>query len=121
MGIANESRVIDFQGTAYTPAPYVNTEYEWLILPIGLVSLTFVFLLATILKSQRLGSRIWKSSNFATLQGLSSELHDELGSLSSISEMEKRVKNIKVVFGGRSGGDVEYRLVEAKRNKYWTG
>lgn len=121
IGGGNESQVVDFQGTAFTPVPYVDTEYEWLVFPISLVSLTIIFLLATILKSQRLRSRVWESSNFATLKGLASEVNSELGGLFSISEMEEKAKNVKVIFHGKSKGDVKYRLVEVKQNKYWMG
>lgn len=83
-----------------------------------------IFLLATILQSQRLGSRVWKSSNLATLQGLHSELHTHLGGLSSIAEMEKKVKKMEVRFemkGGKAEHGVEYRLVESKREAFWMG
>lgn len=113
-----------FQGIALAPVAFVETNYLWLLLPIGLVSLTLVFLFATILKSQRLGSRVWKSSNLAMLQGLHGDLHAELGGLSSITEMEDKARDVKIrlnMEGGKAEHGVEYRLVEDKQNSYWQG
>lgn len=119
-GAGGDTDVIPFEGTAFTPTTFVEIEYVWLILPIALISLTFIFLLATICKSQRLGSRVWKSSTLAILRGLHKDLHNELGSLSSITEMEEKAESIKVKFSmkGREAEDkAEYQLVEEKSEK----
>lgn len=115
---------MEFPGVAFSLLPYVGTDYTWLIFPITLVSLTLVFLLATISKSQRLGSRVWKSSNIATLQGLHIDLHNSLGGLTSISAMDEKAKIVKVRFdmeGGKAEHGLEYRLVESKQKEDWTG
>lgn len=112
------------QGIALAPVNYVAIQYLWFFLPVALISITLVFLLATILKSQRLGSRVWKSSNLATMQGLHIDLHTKLGGLSSLSEMEERAELIKVRFdmeGGKAEHGVDYRLVEEKFNHGWGG
>lgn len=110
-----------FTGTARAPVAFVETNYLWLIFPIGLVSLTLVFLLATILKSQRLGSRIWKSSNLATLQALHENLHIRLGGLSSITEMEETAKNVEIRLNMEVGKEHngEYKFVESKQSVNW--
>lgn len=124
IGGGGDTQIGQFQGTAFTPVSYVDSNYLCLILPIALISLTLVFLLATMLQSQRLGSRIWKSSNLATLQGLHGELHQRLGGLSSTSEMEEKTKGIKVRFDMKSGtaeNGVEYRLIESRQEADWRG
>lgn len=88
------------------------------------MSLTLVFLLATITKSKRLGSRVWKSSNMATLQGLHMDLHQSLGGLTSISEMDEKGNSVKVRFNmehEKAEHGAEYRLVESKRESFWKG
>lgn len=69
------------------------------------------------MKSKRLGSRVWKSFNLATLQGLHSGLHTSLGGFSSVSEMEEKVKDVRVKLdmeGGKAEKGMVYRLLEAK-------
>lgn len=115
-GADGHAFVAQFPGLALAPIAFVRTDYLWLLLPIGLVSLTLIFLLATVLKSQRLGSRVWKSSNLATPQGLHCKVHTELSGLSSITDMEKKVNEVKVRLDMKVGRGperrVEYRLVK---------
>lgn len=85
-----------FQGVAYLPISYVETNYIWLALPAALVSLTLVFLLVTISKTRHLGAKNWKSSNFTTLQGLHPTAHSHLGGLESLSAMEEKVDEMMV-------------------------
>lgn len=125
-GAGGDTQIGHFEGTAFAPIAFVEINYLWLILPITLIVLTLVFLLATISKSQHLGNRVWKSSNLATLQGLNGELHTKLGGLSSISEMEEKTKEVEMKFNldlrfGKTGHNVEYRLVESKQEAYWRG
>lgn len=124
-GAGGDTKVGQFRGTAYAPIAFVETNYLWLILPISLVSFTLIFLLATIHKSQRLGSRVWKSSNLATLQGLHGKLHTRLGGLISISEMEKNISNLEVRFNldmnSKAGDGAGYSLVESKQKPDWRG
>jgi len=111
-----------FEGVVLESVVFVEANYLWLLFPLGLVGLTLIFLLATISKSKRLGSRIWKSSNLATLQRLHIDLHTRLGGLSSISEMEEKAENLKVRFDMKSGvaeQGVEYRLIESKQDSSW--
>jgi len=117
-GAGGNAQITQFQGTAFSPQTFVGTDYTWFIFPITLVSLTLVFLLATISQSQRLGSRVWKSSTIATLQGLHMDLHKNLGGLSSVSEMDEKAKSVRARFGMGGG---EYRLVEFKQEEYWKG
>lgn len=123
-GAGGSTQVGSVNGTVWTAVVTIKTNHLCLILPCGLVGLTLVFLLATISKSGRLGSRIWKSSNLATLQGLHIDLHTELSGLSSISEMEEKFEKLEVRFDMKSGvaeKGVEYRLVQSKRAVSWTG
>lgn len=117
---------MSFQGTAFSPTQFVGTDYKWLIFPAALVSLTLIFLIATISTSHRLGSKVWKSSTIAMLHGLDGDLHTKLGGLSSISDMDENARNIKVRFdgkpnGGNTGCEMEYRLVESERGEDWKG
>lgn len=60
----------------------------------------------------------------ATLQGLHVDLHNHLGGLTSISEMDEKGKSVKVRFNmehGKVEHGVEYRLVESKQEEYWRG
>lgn len=124
MGAGGDAKVGNLNGTALTPLVFVETNYLWLLLPANLVGLTIIFLLSLILQTKRFGTRVWKSSNLAMLQGLHITLHTQLGGLSSISEMEEKVKELEVRFDmicGVAEKRVEYKLVESKQEEYWKG
>lgn len=72
----------------------------------------FYLSLSNNLKSQRLGSRVWKSSNLAMLQGLHIEVYSQVGGLSSITEMEKKAEEVHVRLDmeGKAEYGVDYRL-----------
>lgn len=52
-------------GTAWTDQSYVHVQWEWLILPGGLVALSLVFMIITIIHTRN--QYIWKSSPLALL------------------------------------------------------
>lgn len=117
IGAGGDTQVGNYPGIAFAPVIFVETEYRWLILPVALVTFTLIFLLATMWKSRRLGTRVWKSSNIAVLQGLDADLCSQLGGLGSVSEMEERAEEVKVRFdvsGEKAGQGFEYRLVQWK-------
>lgn len=124
LGEGGQIIISQFNGTAFEPVAYVETQYLWLLFPSSLILFTLIFLLSTIRKSQQLGSRVWKSSVLATLQGLHPDLYSHLGGLSSISEMEEKAEDIQIQFDMKVWGaekDVEYQLVESKQDEGWLG
>lgn len=94
---------------------YVETNYVWFTLPIGLVLLTLIFLVATINRSHSLGAKNWKSSNFSTLQGLHPDVQDRLGGLEALSVMEGKADEVMVRLDSKVNGEkvVVWRLVMA--------
>jgi hypothetical protein len=56
-------------GDAYDKETYVSVRWGWLSLPLGLLILSFVFLVATIIKSAKETGQVgvWKTSAIATL------------------------------------------------------
>ncbi|MCJ1360315.1 MAG: hypothetical protein MMC33_010320 [Icmadophila ericetorum] len=98
-------------GTSYKSMSFVQVAWEWLIFPILLVILTFIFLLDT--KKQSSGKRtdLWKMSSLATFQGLSSQLHRDLGPMANKEDMSQRTKDICVQLEKRREG---WRLVASQ-------
>lgn len=76
-------------GTSYSLVSYVRVSWSWLVLPVTLVSLSLPFLIATIVQSSHAKIQPWKTSTLATLQGLGSELREELGPLVAETRMKK--------------------------------
>lgn len=91
----------EFQGVAYLSVSYIETQYTWVTLPTSLVLLTLIFLLVTITKSRRLGVKNWRSSSFATLQGLHTGIHSDLGGLKSLGLMEEKVDDMLVILDAK--------------------
>jgi len=74
---------------------YVSAQYKYLVLPIGLIILTLVFLITTIVRSRMI--EVWKSSNLAVLSGLDKETREALGNFTSVASLKERAMDIKVV------------------------
>lgn len=102
-------------GISYTLDTYVLISYPWLTQPIGIVILTLIFLLATILRNRRSGTRAWKDSSLATLAGLDSEVRQKLGPLRHVDTMNEKAKNTAVVM--RRGGWRERWQLESKEGE----
>jgi len=110
IGAGGNTFTREVQGTAYLPVSFVEAQYVWLTLPVTVVLLTLVFLVATIVKSRRLGT--WKSSNLTTLQGLHPSISQNLGGLESLSVMDEKVEKVVVRLVYERGNGVGWRLVK---------
>jgi hypothetical protein len=80
----------------YGVETYVLAVWVWLTLPIFILSLTLIFLLATIQVNYGRRTKTWKSSSLAVLSGLSSETQGKLGGLTSMAAIEERSERIRV-------------------------
>lgn len=78
------------------------------MLPATLLLLSFPFLIAMIVQSSQAKIKLWKTSTLATLQGLGSELRNELGILDAETTMEK---GVETRFAQLKEGDHVWRLV----------
>jgi hypothetical protein len=94
---------LSIQGVELAIETYVLAVWAWLVLPICVVLLTLVFLLVTIWKNTQQRSKTWKSSSLATMIALSSEAQVQLGSLTSMSTIEERAKEMKARMVEESG------------------
>jgi hypothetical protein len=72
-----------------TITKYINVDWRWLIFPHALLALSFIFLVATIVKSRLSSIEIWEASTLAMIQILKEDTRMELGPLRSTSEMKK--------------------------------
>ncbi|KAJ9613504.1 hypothetical protein H2200_003446 [Cladophialophora chaetospira] len=108
-GIAADAAI----GTASIPETLVSAQWPWLALPLGLIILSLVFLVATVLKGTHRKTIVWKSSSLAVLQGLSLETHRRLGGLDHLDIMDKQASKVHVRLdeGGIDGG---WRLTEVR-------
>lgn len=110
--MGGDVHISQITGTANSAKTYVQAQYLWLTLPIGLVFLTLIFLIATISKSRKAKIEIWKSSSLAVLQGLDPELHTQLGALHTMDEVEEISEGLEVrIEMGAAGG---WSLVRSK-------
>ena len=56
-----------FNGTVMNTVTYISITWAWLGLPIASIVLTFIFLIVVIVRNNKRGIPIWKSSNLALL------------------------------------------------------
>lgn len=56
-------------GTAETSEQYIRVQWEWLLVPLALVTLNTIFVLLVRLQSRRLGLPSWRNSALALLYG----------------------------------------------------
>lgn len=100
-------------GKSYSLRPYVSVRWAWLTLPALLVLLSLVVLLSTIIQTRQRKVKIWKTSAVATLRGLGTGLHGELGGLGGTSAMEEEAEGRRVRLVRREGeeGGEGWRLV----------
>ncbi|KAI9738733.1 MAG: hypothetical protein M1834_008238 [Cirrosporium novae-zelandiae] len=88
-------------GTAWKTETYIHIRWQWLILPVSLLMLSLVFLIITMLVSNKQNIPVWKSSQLALLfHGLTPEYRaktdHENANLDLITEMEDFAKKIRV-------------------------
>ena len=96
-----------WRGTMYTPEPYFDIQWAWLVVPILSVVLTFVFLLATIYQSRRHHIPAWKSSQIAAMQSLSPEARKAVGDLGSAASAKDVIVRLE-------HEDGKWQLVESR-------
>ncbi|KAJ4293706.1 hypothetical protein N0V90_008990 [Kalmusia sp. IMI 367209] len=86
------------QGPAFDLVSVVEVRWEWLSLPLGLLLLTFIFLVATIIRSsmeQDVG--VWKTSAIATLlYGLPDDVRKRVTSVKDNGTPRANAKHTKV-------------------------
>jgi hypothetical protein len=88
-----------FAGEAHDLWVFVEARWEWLTLPVSLLVLSFVFLLATIIRSSREHDQVgvWKSSAIANiLYGLPPEMREKIAAKSQTGTPREKAKELKV-------------------------
>ncbi|KAF2673194.1 hypothetical protein BT63DRAFT_149242 [Microthyrium microscopicum] len=96
-GYSNQFEFI--QGIAYDVRTHVQIRYFWIILPACLLLFSFVFLMATVLKSSKDDKKIgvWKNSALAVLfNGPSDDVQDRMGSQLKLGSAREKARNIRV-------------------------
>lgn len=100
-------------GDAYDKVTYVSVRWGWLSLPLGLLILSFIFLVATIIKSAKEKDQVgvWKTSAIATLlYGLPDHYQKRITRPVSKGTPRARAKELRVQLlpmkGWRISGDM---------------
>jgi hypothetical protein len=111
--IRSSSDKIMVNGGAYSKENYVSVRWEWLTLPLGLLSVALVFLAATVAKSaverDRVG--VWKTSAYATLlYGLPDEMQNKITRSGSTGTPRAKAKELKVKLQPNGGWRVSGNL-----------
>ncbi|KAF2748282.1 hypothetical protein M011DRAFT_400847 [Sporormia fimetaria CBS 119925] len=86
-------------GTAFDVEIYVSVQFYWLILPLGLLALSLIFLLSTMIRSSHERDRvgIWKNSAIAALiYGLPDEMQRKITSSVAKGTPRARAKGLRV-------------------------
>jgi hypothetical protein len=93
--IRNVSSTVE-HGTAWGSESFVHVRWAWLVLPLALAPLSFLFLLSAIWISGHHNVKVWKSSSLATIfHGLEHPPKPD-GAVNRRSEMEEAAKQLKV-------------------------
>jgi hypothetical protein len=92
MRTSNTSNIVT--GTTYTTEQYIFVNYIWLSYPIALFLVLTTFFFTTIYATRH--GPLWKSSPLALLFAMNPD-----NTLSSTEQMEKKAKNMGVVFEKR--------------------
>lgn len=86
------------EGPAYDLVSVVDVRWQWLSLPLSLLGFTFIFLVATIIRSsmeQNVG--VWKTSAIATLlYGLPDNVREKVTSVTDKGTPRANAKHTKV-------------------------
>jgi hypothetical protein len=86
-------------GKSYTMENYVSVRWEWSSLPLGLLFLSLVFLMATVVKTSREEGRVsvWKTSAIATLlYGLPDDMKGKITKETRSDSPRSKAKKLKV-------------------------
>jgi hypothetical protein len=93
-------------GPAFDKESFVDVRWPWLALPLGLLGLTFVFLIATIIRSSMVQEHIgvYKTSAIATLlYGLPDDMQKKIKSSGAKGTPRANAKETKVKWVPRTG------------------
>lgn len=88
-----------FMGLAYDRENFVSVRWEWLTLPLGLLILSLIFLVATIVKTSKERDQVgvWKTSALATLlYGLPDHYQERITNRASLGTPRAKAKKLKV-------------------------
>jgi hypothetical protein len=92
------------KGTAFTQQKYLRVRWEWLAFPTTLLVLTLIFLVATIFKTSRTETGVWKTSAMPSLiYGLPEKERERVVNLSASQSARKRTKKVRVRLLPRDG------------------
>lgn len=84
-------------GLAHSWESFVYVRWAFITLPIVVVVLTALFLGLTVWRTQRTGTRLWKSSALAVLlHGLDSDTRERIGGGGSLNDKKKRAEKLRV-------------------------
>lgn len=96
------------EGTAFKNETYVQVQWVWLCLPMTLVSMSILFLVATMIVNHRKRAMAWKSSSLALLfhglEGVGSR-----GTGEGMGDMDELAKKTRVIL--TRGDNGEYKLI----------
>lgn len=116
-GIRSSRNSKQMYGVAYHTEAYVSVRWVWLILPIGLLVLSAVFLISTIVTTAKGGNDVgvWKTSAIATLlYGLPDDMQAKITSSaakdSDIGTPRAKAKELKVKLLPKKGWRVSGNL-----------
>lgn len=96
-------------GTAWELETFVHVRWAWLVLPLALAPLSFLFLLSAIWISGHHNIKVWKSSSLATVfHGLEHPPKPDVA-INRRSEMEELARGLRVRL--RQTSDERYKLM----------
>ncbi|CAI6323300.1 unnamed protein product [Periconia digitata] len=111
--IRSSSSKVLIYGDAYDKESYVAVRWEWLSLPLGLLLLTAIFLVATIVKTTKEKDEVgvWKTSAIATLlYGLPDDMQRKINASDGEGTPRAKAKHLKVKLlpkkGWRASGNL---------------
>lgn len=92
------------KGTASAQQKYLRIRWEWLVFPSTLLVLTLVFLVATILKTSRTETGVWKTSAMPSLiYGLPETERERVVNPSALRSARKEIRKLRVRLVPRDG------------------
>jgi hypothetical protein len=100
-------------GKAFSKENYVSVRWVWLTLPLGLLGMSFVFLTATIFKSNLEKDQVGVMKNSAILTllyGVSDDIRSKLTRSSSTGTPRAKAKELKVKLNPNMGWRVSGNL-----------
>lgn len=108
--VESDSATDVVNGVSHTVETFIHVKWGWLGLPVGLVGMSIVFLVATMVKNERTKAMAWKSSSLALLfhglEGVGRGAGEGLGQMKDVA------KRTRVVL--TRGDDGEWKLINAR-------